>query len=70
MPIIFPSSKKTKIEIYKKAKNIVDKLMINSKYDFSTDEDYFNKKFYEIYNINDLDKNKIEKFSRNFYEEL
>ena len=70
MPIIFPSSKKTKIEIYKKAKNIVDKLMANPKYDFSTDEDYFNKKFYKIYNINDLDKNKIEKFSRNFYEEL
>ncbi|MDC0215675.1 BREX-1 system adenine-specific DNA-methyltransferase PglX [Candidatus Pelagibacter sp.] len=70
MPIIFPSSKKVKFEIYKRTKVIVDKLKKNPKYDFSEEEDYFNNKFYKIYNIDDIDKKKIEKFSKNFYEEL
>ena len=51
MPIIFPSSKKVKFEIYKRTKVIVDKLKKNPKYDFSEEEDYFNNKFYKIYKL-------------------
>lgn len=70
MPIMFPTSIATKKYIIHKTIKIVKKIKNDKNFDTSNFENEMNKLFYKIYKINNLDKLKIEKFSRNFYEEL
>ena len=70
MPIIFPNSKMQKKYIVKNVKKTINQLCKNPNYDFSKFENEMNDVFYSIYKINDLDKQKIERFTKNFYDEM
>ena len=70
MPIIFPRSFKLKKDIVKMTQQIVQRLKNDKNFNTSDFENKMDTLFYKIYKINDLDKSRIEKFSKNFYEEL
>ena len=70
MPIIFPSNSKDKKYIVKKTIQMIENLKLDNNFSTSLFESEMNSLFYKIYKINNSDKNKIERFSRNFYEEL
>ena len=70
MPIIFPRSFKLKKNIVKMTQQIVQRLKNDKKFNTYDFENKMDTLFYKIYKINDLDKSRIEKFSKNFYEEL
>lgn len=70
MPIIFPSNNKDKKYIVKKTIQMIENLKLDNNFSTSIFESEMNSLFYKIYKINNSDKNKIERFSRNFYEEL
>ena len=70
MPIIFPSNNKDKKYIVKKTIQMIENLKLDNNFSTSLFESEMNSLFYKIYKINNSDKNKIERFSRNFYEEL
>lgn len=70
MPIIFPKSKIIKKNISNKTKEVVKAIKLDKNFNSNHFENDMNNLFYKIYNINDLDKKKIEKFSINFYNEL
>ena len=56
--------------IVKNVKKTINQLCKNPNYDFSKFENEMNDVFYSIYKINDLDKQKIERFTKNFYDEM
>jgi hypothetical protein len=70
MPIVFPSNNKDKKYIVKKTIQMIENLKLDNNFSTSSFESEMNSLFYKIYKINNSDKNKIERFSRNFYEEL
>ena len=49
---------------------MIENLKLDNNFSTSIFESEMNSLFYKIYKINNSDKNKIERFSRNFYEEL
>ncbi len=70
MPIIFPKSKSIKENIVNETKEIVRNMMAKKNFNTASFQNKMDDLFYKIYNINDLDKSKIEKFAINFYSEL
>lgn len=70
MPIIFPKNNSEKKLISNKTEQIVNKLQINMNLDTNEFEKEMDNMFFDIYEINEKDKNKIVKFTNNFYDDM
>jgi spore coat polysaccharide biosynthesis predicted glycosyltransferase SpsG len=70
MPIIFPKKNNEKKRISNKTEEIVKKLQINLNFDTKQFEEEMDNVFFDIYEINENDKNRIIKFTNNFYDDM
>ena len=70
MPIIFPKKDSDKKRISNKTEEIVKKLQVNLNFDTNEFEEEMDNVFFNIYEISQNDKNKVIKFTNNFYDDM
>ena len=70
MPIIFPKNDSDKKRISNKTEEIVKKLQVNLNFDTNEFEEEMDNVFFNIYEISQNDKNKVIKFTNNFYDDM
>jgi len=69
LPYLEPSAKE-KEKIANEIEDIVNKLKLNSEYDFSKQQNMFDEYFFNIYGVSDNDRKLIEDFSGDIYNKL